>query len=255
MSPDDREYGTNRSVLLCSGLLCVLMVLFCACGSTSTLSTRASQVRLVSAIQAHEVENRCVFLGNVTGSSRGGCGCLNGFIWKESWWNYNSDTLNELLDNAGELGATHVFVNQGNGLELRGEAYRCAYCRLPDGNPDHGYCRSPQGEPDVDRCVDSEGNEIGTPYCEGAEGDTPMACRINGGKWVPAISQARCEAQGHTWIPKAEDQPTCEARGGIWVPEATDKVSCEAKGGDWVIDKEILRMAPSHAEGKDEEGQ
>lgn len=235
-------------------LPCLLALVLCACGATpSTLSSRASRVRLISAVQAHEVENRCIFLGNVTGSARGGLGGLRGFVWKESWWNYNSHTLNELLDNAAELGATHVFVNLGDGLELRGEAFRCAYCRLPDGNPDHGYCRTPDGMPDMNLCVDTEGNEIGTPHCDGAEARTPMECRIRGGKWVPAISQAKCEAEGHMWIPKAEDQTTCVARGGIWMPEATDRISCEAKGGDWVIDREILRLAPSAAAGKDEE--
>jgi hypothetical protein len=98
------------------------MLLLSACSSTSTLSTRASRVRLISAVQAHSAETQCEFLGNVSGTYAYSSCCLVGSNFFGSYWNYNERALNELLDNAAELGATRVFVNLGNGLELRGEA-------------------------------------------------------------------------------------------------------------------------------------
>ena len=240
-----------------SGLTVICLItalILTSCASTSTLSTRASRVRLVSALQAHEVEDQCEFLGNVTGSSSLGSCCLFRFDLYSSYWNYDNDTLNELLDNAAELGATHVFVNLGNGLELRGEAYLCAYCEDADGNRDMDYCELADGKRDNGYCQDEDGNPIGAAHCEGCEGAERMneaECREDCGKWFPAVSQTGCETQGHKWVPESKDRAACEARRGIWRPMARDKVSCESKGGLWVINEDVLRLAPSPVRGKE----
>ncbi len=231
-------------------IVCLISALVTvSCASTSSLSTRASRVRLISALQAHEVEDQCEFLGNVRGSyPYGGCCMCWGVI---GCWTYHDKALNELLDNSAELGATHVFVNLGNGMELRGEAYCCAYCKLPDGNPDVDYCQGPDGNPDMDYCQGPEGNPIGAAHCEGAEGKNLAECKANGGKWIRAIDEPTCEVMHGRWIPKAEARSICEARGGLWRPKARDKISCESKGGTWVMNEDVLRRAPSPIKAKE----
>jgi len=219
-------------------LLISLTMTSCA----SEISTRASRVYMVSAIQIQRVEAECEFLGNVTGSSFlwGGC-CLSYLAWRDVAYN---NALNELLDNAAEIGATHVFVNLGTGEGLRGDAYQCTYCRGPDGNPDRASCRGPDGEPDVAYCTDAQGNRVGTAYCEGAGGATQAECEKNCGKWIPEMTEKTCKQKGYKWIPVAENPEDCRAKGGIWVPVARDQITCEGKGGQWVIYKEAIQPIP-----------
>lgn len=81
-------------------------------------SPQASRVREASAGQVQG----CEFLGNVRGSSG-----LSG-IFREAGYN---NALNDLMENAAKLGATHVVVQHkdpsywSSGQYLRGEAYRC----------------------------------------------------------------------------------------------------------------------------------
>lgn len=224
------------------------VLVLAACGlflasCSSTMSTRASRVRLVSAVQAQEVETQCEFLGNVTGTTS-----FWGYIFSDFGLN---EALNQLLDNAAELGATHVFVNLGNRPELRGEAYLCAYCRLADGSADTPFCRGAGGESEKDRCVDKDGTLQGQERCEGAEAGNPAECKEQGGTWAPALTKEECEKQGHSWITEAKTKRICDERGGTWVPKARNRVSCEAKGGEWVINEDVLRLAPSPARGKE----
>lgn len=208
-------------------IILIACLLFCLGSCTSRLTTRASQVYLLSALQVRHVESECEFLGNVTGAS---------------WWSYEK-ALNELTDNAAEIGATHVFVNIGRKNYLRGEAYRCAYCQAPDGNPDVGYCADAEGNKDTAYCIDEDGNRIGQAHCKGAEGETSQECEKNCGTWVSSISQSECESQGHTWLPKAEDPQACAEKGGVWLPAAKDQYTCEEiKGGEWVIDKDVIKF-------------
>jgi hypothetical protein len=220
---------------------------------SSTLSTRASHVRLVSAVQAQEVETQCEFLGNVSGTPSFWGYVFYGFGLWGSYWTYSNEALNEMLDNAAELGATHVFVNRGNSLELRGEAFVCAYCRMPDGEADTAACLGPDGEPDEDACVDAKGKPAGMAHCEGAEADGADACAEAGGTWVPDVSKMECEGQGNTWVSRATTPRACEEKKGTWVPRAINRVGCEAKGGEWITNTEVLRLAPSPAKGKEEE--
>ncbi|MFC1885120.1 hypothetical protein ACFL2O_10150 [Thermodesulfobacteriota bacterium] len=243
--------GTFR-YKLASALVLVTCGLFAA-SCTSTLSTRASHVRLVSAVQAHEVENQCEFLGNVSGTPSFWGYVFGGVGMFGSYWTYSNEALNEMLDNAAELGATHVFVNRGNSLELRGEAFVCAYCRLPDGTSDAASCRGPDGEPDSEKCVDEKGTPTGPAHCEGAEAEGREQCAEAGGKWISTASKAECESQGKTWVTEAKTRRACEEKKGAWVPRAGNRVGCEAKGGEWVTNDDVLRLAPSPAKGKEEE--
>lgn len=235
-----------KSGLIFISLLNILALASCS----STLSTRASRVRLISAMQAHQVESECEFLANVTGSyPRGGCCLCLGY---PGCWTYNNNALNELLDHAAELGATHVFVNLGNNQELRGEAYRCAVCQDEYGMPDVSYCELPDGSRDKGFCQDADGNVKGQAHCEGAIGTNKKECEENCGEWVPAVDQKTCETWGFIWIPEAKSPEDCETRGSIWRPIAKDKVTCESKGGIWVINEDVLRRAPSPVKGKED---
>lgn len=233
----------NLAVLL-PCLLATLILASCA----SDLSTRASRVYMVSAIQIQRVESECEFLGSVRGSSFfwGGC-CLSYLAWRDVAYN---NALNELLDNAAEIGATHVFVNLGTGEGLRGDAYRCTYCRGPDGNPDTAYCQGPDGDRDVAFCTDREGKRVGAAHCEGAEGQNPAECEKNCGKWIPDISEKTCKEQGHRWAPKAENPTDCESKGGIWIPVAKDQVTCQGKGGTWVVNTDVITPMPEEPKAK-----
>jgi hypothetical protein len=204
-------------------------------------------------LQAQEVETQCEFLGNVSGTPSFWGYVFYGFGLWGSYWTYSNEALNEMLDNAAELGATHVFVNRGNSLELRGEAFVCAYCRMPDGEADTVACLGPDGEPDEDACVDAKGKPAGMAHCEGAEADGPDACAEAGGTWVPAVSKMECEGQGNTWVTRAKTRRACEEKKGTWVPRAINRVGCEAKGGEWITNTDVLRLAPSPAKGKEEE--
>ena len=136
---------------------------------------RASLVKSVTAEQSHYLEYECQYLGEVLGFS--------------SWSLFRSkdvahnNALNELLDNAAELGATHVFVNRGNYSTLRGEAYLCSYCRLPGGTPDISVCRDEQNRD------------------------------ING------LNRITCEKKGFQWHLRALNQETCIERNGVWLPD------------------------------------
>ncbi len=233
-----------KSMALLTCLLAVLTLASCASG----LSTRASRVYMVSTLQIQKVESECEFLGSVTGASFlwGGC-CLSYLAWRDVAYN---NALNELLDNAAEIGATHVFVNLGTGEGLRGDAYRCTYCRRPDGNPDTAYCQGPDGNPDVGYCTDSDGNRVGQAVCEGAQGKDKAECEKNCGKWISEIGETACKEKGHKWLPKAENPDDCQAKGGIWIPVAKDQITCEGKGGLWVIDTDIIRPQPEGPKGK-----
>ena len=195
--------------------------------TSSHLTTRASQVYLLTATQIHHAESECEFLGNVIGSSN---------------WSYET-ALNELLDNAAELGATHVFVNIGRKKYLRGEAYACAYCEGPDGNPDVGYCVDARGIKDTAYCVDKQGNIVKQAGCKDASGETRKECLENCGSWVKGISKSECEAKNYNWLPRAENRQACESKGGTWLPAAKNQYTCEEiKNGKWVLDKDVIRF-------------
>lgn len=158
------------SSLQISVLSVIIVFLLSSCATH--ISTRASLVKITSAEQAQVMEMECEFVGNVTGDS----------FWL--WYGLiaHNNSLNEMLDNAAELGATHVFSNLGNYRDLRGEGYFCAFCQL--GN----------GKKDVDRCLNADGDII------------------------KATKRQVCEKRGNVWIPKAKDRMTCEAKDGTWFP-------------------------------------
>lgn len=220
-------------------LFCMIApLIFMSCATH--IATRATQVRLVSALRAQDVENICEFLGNVTGSDFPKGGCLS---WSDVWQRiaYNN-ALNELMKNADELGATHLFVNMGYYYDLRGEAFVCAYCLGPKGEPDVAYCLDEYGDPDMAYCQDFEGKPTGNARCDGADKDNETECIECGGKWIPAVNQETCEAQENEWFPRAESREVCEARHGTWLPVAKNQVTCEeAKGGKWILNDDVLR--------------
>jgi len=231
----------NR-ILTAKALLAVICLvtslLLTSCGPP--LYTRASRVRLVNVEQIRVVSNQCDFLGNVRGSALFPYCCV--FSWGFLRDTFYAGALNELLDNAAELGASHVFVNLGDGPFLIGEAYFCAFCLGPDGKPDVDYCEGPDGRRDEGFCEDEFGNRVGDARCQGGKGEDRAGCEADGGRWIPAIDQPTCEKQdGRTWMPEAADRKTCEDRGGTWLPKAQDKRSCEAKGGKWIPNKDVLR--------------
>jgi hypothetical protein len=136
------------------------------------ISTRAAKVRVVSTEQAHECEIQCKFVGNVTG---------------DAFWMLHPDiaynnALNEVLDHAAEVGATHVFVNYGYHRDLRGEAYFCAHC--VDEN----------GVPDSFKCIDKDGN------------------------LTHIKKEKRCVREGNQWLVPADIKEKCEAKDWFWVP-------------------------------------
>lgn len=230
-----------------TGLLVLCLVtamILSSCAIATDMSTRASRVRLVSAEQVHQCEVQCEALGNVQGSSYPVGGCL-------SWWGTvrkiaHNNALNELLDNAAEIGATHLFVNLGDYPDLRGEAYRCAYCRDANGDPDVAYCvDAVSGKRKQAYCQGPDDKVLGAAYCRGAEGKDPADCRANGGVWVPAITETECEPMGGTWVPAAKNREACETTGDIWLPVAKDPAACEDKGGKWVLNTDVLRRLPS----------
>lgn len=173
----------------------------------------------------------------------GGC-CLSYLAWRDVAYN---NALNELMDNAAEIGATHVFVNLGTGEGLRGDTYRCTYCRGPDGNPDTACCQGPDGSPDVGYCTDPDGKRVGEAHCEGAQGKDRAECEKNYGKWVPEIGETACKEKGNKWLPKAESPTDCQAKGGMWIPVAKDQLTCEGKGGTWIINADAVRPLPEEA--------
>jgi len=152
-----------------------VVLLFLAGCSATDLSMRAGQVKLTTVEQAHILEYECQYLGSVVGASY--------------WYQFESqdvghnNALNELLDNAAELGATHVFVNRGNYHDLRGEAYFCAYCKLAN------------GKPDVSICLNTKGKE------------------------VSGLDRLNCTKKGYHWHLRALDEQTCIERGGTWLPD------------------------------------
>ncbi len=237
------DYPIHRVILL-SAILTSIILSSCA----SDQSTRASRIYMVSAVQVQRVETECEFLGTVRGASFlwGGC-CLSYLAWRDVAYN---NALNELLDNAAEIGATHVFVNLGTGEGLRGDAYRCTYCRGPDGDPDTAYCQGPDGNRDVASCTDAEGRRVGLAHCEGAEGRDPAECMKNSGRWIAQISERACKEQGHRWTPAADNPADCDAKGGIWVPVAKDQITCEGKGGTWVVNRDVIMPLPEKPKSK-----
>ena len=163
----------------CRGWLVIFPVVFitlilAGCAARD-ISMRGSLVKLVTAEQAHILEYECRQLGNVVGNTY--------------WYQFMTDAaahdsaLNELLDNAAELGATHVFVNRGNYSSLRGEAYLCSYCRLPDGTAD------------ISRCLNDKGRE------------------------VIGLDRISCEKKRYHWYMRSLDRETCIDRGGDWIPD------------------------------------
>ena len=153
-------------------ILLLLLLLLHSCASD--LSTRATRVRIVNVEQVQQCERQCEFLGNVKGRSFPGAGLI-------SWWSvgrsiaYNN-ALDEILDNAAELGATHVFIDFGDYSELRGEAYRCYICVDKYGRPDADRCVDVNGRPDKAVCINKEGKVIGMAHCEGASAETLLEC-------------------------------------------------------------------------------
>lgn len=227
-------------ILICLVAAFALVLASCA----TEMSTRATRVRLVSVDQINECEVQCEFLGNVQGESYPYGGWLF-WLYTPRRIAYNN-ALNELLDNAAELGATHVYVNLGDYPDLRGEAYSCCYCKAVDGKPDEDYCQFSDGKRDAAYCRDSNGEVVGGAYCKYAEGKDPAECKANGGTWVPAIDKKECENKGSEWIPEAKDRKACEAKGGIWLSVAKDQVTCESiKGGKWIINEDVLRRLPA----------
>ncbi|MBW1783365.1 MAG: hypothetical protein JRL30_21810 [Deltaproteobacteria bacterium] len=244
MNSQKKAIFHTKSMALLSCLIAAMTLSSCA----SELSTRASRVYMVSTLQIQKVESECEFLGSVTGASFlwGGC-CLSYLAWRDVAYN---NALNELLDNAAEIGATHVFVNLGTGEGLRGDAYRCTYCRGPDGKPDTAYCQGPDGHPDIAYCVNADGNRVGAAHCDGAEGKDRTECEKNCGRWIPDIGETACKEKGYRWVPMAENSADCQTKGGIWIPVANDQITCEGKGGTWVINTEVILPQPEEGGGK-----
>lgn len=158
----------NKNVRL---LICCLGLLFVFSSCATDLATRATRVRLVTAEKAKEMEDQCEFIGNVVGRSD--------WIFSAKVAHHNA--LAELLDNAAEIGATHLFVNRGSFRQLMGEAFYCARCVDKNDNPD------------VDRCEDKSGNPVAID------------------------SKVKCEAEGNLWVLGPANQIVCEAKGGYWV--------------------------------------
>ncbi len=136
------------------------------------MNEEASHIKQVTVAQSHILDYECEFLAEVTGSS-------SAFSRDTA----HNNALNELLDNAAKLKATHVFINKGNFKDLRGAAYYCAYCKLAD------------GKADTNKCVDTNSDKIDLP-------DRPT-----------------CEKKGYIWYLKALNEKTCEKRGGSWLPD------------------------------------
>lgn len=224
------------------GLILLLFLSFFTLSCATDMSTRATRVRIVNVEQVQQCEKECEFLGNVKGRAFPGAGLI-------SWWSvgrsiaYNN-ALDQLLDNAAELGATHVFIDFGDYNELRGEAYRCYICITKQGTPDVDKCMDINGNPDKAMCIDKKGKAVGIPYCKGASAKTLLECVSRGGKWIPGITESECKKKGYKWIPVAKDKYECERKGKIWVPQATDKATCEAKGGKWVPNRDLLLHIP-----------
>ena len=215
----------------------IALFILSSCGPP--LATKASRVRLVNVEQIRDVENHCQFLANVRGSNMFAYCCI--FSWGFLNDTFYGGALNELLDNAAELGASHVFINLGDGPYLIGEAFFCAFCVDPDGKPDEDYCLGPDGRRDVGYCQDEFGNHVGEAKCFGAEGKDKAECEDNEGTWVPRTDEPTCKKQNKTWMPVAADEITCEELDGTWLLKARDKDSCEAKGGIWVPNQDVLR--------------
>lgn len=218
-------------------LLIFLSTTLTSCGPP--LSTRASQVHLVNVEQIRKVVNQCDFLGNVRGSALFPYCCV--FSWGFLGDTFYAGALNEIMDNAAELGASHLFVNMGDGPFLIGEAYYCAYCVGPEGKPDEAFCMGKDGRRDVGFCEDQFGNPVGNAACKGVAGESRSECEANGGDWIPAIDQPTCERQGHIWMTEAADEKACEERGGTWMPRALDKKACEEKGNRWIPNEDVIR--------------
>ncbi|HIJ39784.1 MAG TPA: hypothetical protein HPP90_01720 [Deltaproteobacteria bacterium] len=232
-----KNYLTTTFKCRLAAIFFIALFILSSCGPP--LATRASRVRIVNVEQIREVENQCEFLANVRGSNMFAYCCI--FSWGFLNDTFYGGAFNELLDNAAELGATHVFVNQGDGPYLIGEAFFCAFCIGPDGKPDENYCVGQDGRRDIGHCEDEFGARVGEAKCEGAEGKNRPECKANGGKWIPSLDEATCKKQNRTWMPEASDPKTCEEIHGVWLPRATDKDSCEAKGGTWVPNQDVLR--------------
>ena len=215
-----------------------LFMVFFICACATDMTTRATRVRVVNVEQVQRCEKECEFLGNVKGRAFPGAGII-------SWWSvgrsiaYNN-ALDRILDNAAELGATHVFIDFGDYNELRGEAYRCYVCVTDQGVPDVDKCMDIDGSPDKDLCVDNQNQPVGVAHCEGQSAKSLLQCVSKGGKWVAGITETECKNKGFKWIPKATNRYECERKGKIWVPQATSKEMCEAKGGRWVPNKDVL---------------
>ncbi len=216
-----------------------IILLFCSCAATD-MTTRASRVRIVNVEQVQLCESQCKFLGNVKGRSFSGAGLIS---WSSIGRSiaYNN-ALDKLLDNAAEIGATHVFIDFGDYHVLRGEAYQCYICMDKNGMPDTAKCMDINGKSDEDICIDKNGKPFEAAHCEGAKADNLLECRLRGGKWIPGITEEKCKNMGYKWIPRAKNRIDCERKGKIWVPVARDKESCEAKGGKWVPNRNLLKI-------------
>ncbi|MDP2645664.1 MAG: hypothetical protein Q8P24_12060 [Desulfobacterales bacterium] len=239
----DKETARLKNLLIfaSTGLIAILFLSSCA----THITTRASRVRLVSALDANKVEVDCEFISNVTGFTERGC-LSWGFLNRTAY----NNSLNELMDNAAEMGATHVFVNLGDYHDLRGEAYRCAFCLGPDGSPDVDYCKLADGSIDRGYCQDDKGDQVGQARCEGAAGKDQAECKDMGGKWIPPINQTVCETEGKKWVPAVTEPLNCKNKGGTWYPAAKDQVTCEeSKGGTWSLNPDVLRHFPEKGKG------
>ncbi len=221
------------------GMLYSLLVVVFLMGTiscSSQISTRGSQVYLLTAAQVHKVETECEYIGHVVG---------------KSWYSYET-ALNTLMDNAAELGATHLFVNIGRKHYLRGEAYVCAYCKGKDGMPDVGVCVDEQGLPDQGYCRDEDGNIVGQAQCKKAAGKTRQECLENCGTWDPSYTRQECDELGYTWVPPAENRQECLKKNKTWLPPAEDQYTCEeVKGGEWVIDTDVIRILKEQEGGEE----
>jgi len=241
-------------------LFLIAPMLFVSCATKMT--TRATRVRMVPVTYIDEVENQCQFLGNVAGSAFV-VGTLYEFMDFVAWphhigsmlrgqdprptptWGIfekagHNNSINELLENAAEIGATHVFVNRGHNYDLRGEAFRCMFCDTIEG-PDTAYCLLQGGKKDVGFCIGEDNEAIGIEQCKGAIGKNKKECIVNCGTWTPKINQTTCESLKGEWVPEADNKRSCELRDGIWIPKATDKVMCIEKGGLWRINDDIMK--------------
>ncbi len=95
-------------------ILCITILTSCS----TSLTDKGKKVRVV---ESKEAVSTMEFISNVEGSSS-----LSG-LWRHTGYN---NALNECINEAGDLGASHIFIPKGRGgywrwsQKVKGEAYK-----------------------------------------------------------------------------------------------------------------------------------